>query len=327
MTKTREKVINILIDNSDKYISGEYMSDILGLSRASVWKHIKALKTEGFDIESKAGHGYRLHRKEKMGLSSYEIKHQLKTSYMGQEVYYFESIDSTNIYANTIANQTPEGAVVVSKKQTQGKGRSGKIWVSDYDQGIYFSTILKPSIPISRASFLTQVAGAALATSLEKLGVACQIKWPNDLVLNGKKIAGILTEMRAEIESISYIIVGIGINIGPKTFDGAISNVATSLANEGYQIQDLNLLRTFFIDFEDLYEDFKNKDYTRILGILKDKSAVLGKEIYLIRDGQKDKVFAENIDEYGNLIVRNELGFLEEIFTGEISIRGLDSYI
>lgn len=327
MTKTREKVINILIDNSDKYISGEYMSDILGLSRASVWKHIKALKTEGFDIESKAGHGYRLHRKEKRGLSSYEIKHQLKTSYMGQEVYYFESIDSTNIYANTIANQAPEGAVVVSKKQTQGKGRSGKIWVSDYDQGIYFSTILKPSIPISRASFLTQVAGAALATSLEKLGVSCQIKWPNDLVLNGRKIAGILTEMRAEIESISYIVVGIGVNIGPKTFEESITTVATSLANEGYQIRDLDLLRTFFIYFEDLYEDFKKRDYTRILGILKDKSAVLGKEIYLIRDGQKDKVFAENIDEYGNLIVRNELGFLEEIFTGEISIRGLDSYI
>lgn len=327
MTKTREKVINILIDNSDKYISGEYMSDILGLSRASVWKHIKALKGEGFDIESKAGHGYRLHRKEKKGLSSYEIKHQLKTSYMGQEVYYFESIDSTNIYANTIANQAPEGAVVVSKEQTQGKGRSGKVWVSDNDQGIYFSTILKPSIPISRASFLTQVAGAALATSLEKLGVACQIKWPNDLVLNGRKIAGILTEMRAEIESISYIVVGIGVNIGPKTFEESITTVATSLANEGYQIRDLDLLRTFFIDFEDLYEDFKKRDYSRILGILKDKSAVLGKEIYLIRDGQKDKVFAENIDEYGNLIVRNELGFLEEIFTGEISIRGLDSYI
>lgn len=327
MTKTREKVINILIDNSDKYISGEYMSDILGLSRASIWKHIKALKGEGFDIESKAGHGYRLHRKEKRGLSSYEIKHKLKTSYMGQEVYYFDSIDSTNIYANTIANQASEGSVVVSKEQTQGKGRSGKVWVSDNDQGIYFSTILKPSIPISRASFLTQVAGAALATSLERLGVACQIKWPNDLVLNGRKIAGILTEMRAEIESISYIIVGIGVNIGTKTFEESINTVATSLANEGYQIQDLDLLRAFFIDFEDLYEDFKNKDYTRILGILKDKSAVLGKEIYLIRDGQKDKVFAENIDEYGNLIVRNELGFLEEVFTGEISVRGLDSYI
>ena len=125
----------------------------------------------------------------------------------------------------------------------------------------------------------------------------------------------------------SSIIVGIGVNIGPKTFDEAISNVATSLANEGYQIQDLDLLRAFFIDFEDLYEDFKNRDYTRVLKILKDKSAVLGKEIYLIRDGQKDKVFAENIDEYDNLIVRNELGFLEEVFTGEISIRVLDSYI
>lgn len=121
----------------------------------------------------------------------------------------------------------------------------------------------------------------------------------------------------------SSIIVGIGVNIGPKTFDEAISNVATSLANEG----DLDLLRAFFIDFEDLYEDFKNRDYTRVLKILKDKSAVLGKEIYLIRDGQKDKVFAENIDEYDNLIVRNELGFLEEVFTGEISIRVLDSYI
>nr|WP_297394969.1 biotin--[acetyl-CoA-carboxylase] ligase [uncultured Peptostreptococcus sp.] len=327
MTKTREKVINILIDNSDKYISGEYISDILGLSRASIWKHIKALKSEGFDIESKSGHGYRLHEQEKRGMNSYEIKHKLKTSYMGQEVYYFDSIDSTNIYANTIANKVPEGSVVVAKEQTQGKGRSGKVWVSDQDQGIYFSTILKPSIPITRASFLTQVAGAALATSLEKLGIPCQIKWPNDLVLNGKKIAGILTEMRAEIESISYIVVGIGVNVGPKTFDQSIANVATSLANEGYEVSELDLIRGFFLDFEDFYEDFKNKDYRRILDILKDKSAVLGKEIYVIRDGQKEKVFAENIDEYGNLIVRNELGFLEEVFTGEISIRGLDSYI
>ena len=323
----RDEVLEFLRQNQGSFVSGQDMSEACHVSRTAIWKHIKALKGEGFDIESKAGHGYRLHRKEKRGLSSYEIKHKLKTSYMGQEVYYFDSIDSTNIYANTIANQASEGSVVVSKEQTQGKGRSGKVWVSDNDQGIYFSTILKPSIPISRASFLTQVAGAALATSLERLGVACQIKWPNDLVLNGRKIAGILTEMRAEIESISYIIVGIGVNIGPKTFDGAISNVATSLANEGYQIRDLNLLRTFFIDFEDLYEDFKNKDYTRILGILKDKSAVLGKEIYLIRDGQKDKVFAENIDEYGNLIVRNELGFLEEVLTGQIFARGLDYYI
>lgn len=327
MSKTRERVINILIDNSDTYISGEYISDILGLSRASVWKHIKTLKNEGFNIESKAGHGYRLIENKDKKLSPYEIKHKLDTLYMGQDIYYFDSIDSTNIYANIIANKVDEGAVVISKEQTNGRGRSGKIWVSDNNQGIYFSIILKPDIPISMASFLTQVAGAALITSLEKLGVSCQIKWPNDLVLNGKKIAGILTEMRAEIESILYIIVGIGINIGHKIFEDSISNVATSLANEGYEIRELDLLRTFFIDFENLYEDFKHKNYDKILRILKDRSAVLGEEIFIIREGQKEKVFAENIDEYGNLIIRNNLGFLEKIFTGEISIRGLDSYI
>lgn len=327
MSKTRERVINILIDNSDTYISGEYISDILGLSRASVWKHIKTLKNEGFNIESKAGHGYRLIENKDKKLGPYEIKHKLDTLYMGQDIYYFDSIDSTNIYANIIANKVDEGAVVISKEQTNGRGRSGKIWVSDNNQGIYFSIILKPDIPISMASFLTQVAGAALITSLEKLGVSCQIKWPNDLVLNGKKIAGILTEMRAEIESISYIIVGIGINIGHKIFEDSISNVATSLANEGYEIRELDLLRTFFIDFENLYKDFKHKNYDKILRILKDRSAVLGKEIFIIREGQKEMVFAENIDEYGNLIIRNNLGFLEKIFTGEISIRGLDSYI
>nr|WP_314278554.1 biotin--[acetyl-CoA-carboxylase] ligase [uncultured Peptostreptococcus sp.] len=327
MSKTRERVINILIDNSDTYISGEYISDILGLSRASVWKHIKTLKNEGFNIESKAGHGYRLIENKDKKLGPYEIKHKLDTLYMGQDIYYFDSIDSTNIYANIIANKVDEGAVVISKEQTKGRGRSGKIWVSDDNQGIYFSIILKPDIPISMASFLTQVAGAALITSLEKLGVSCQIKWPNDIVLNGKKIAGILTEMRAEIESISYIIVGIGINIGHKIFEDSISNVATSLANEGYEIRELDILRTFFIDFENLYEDFKHKNHDKILRILKDRSAVLGKEIFIIREGQKEMVFAENIDEYGNLIIRNNLGFLEKIFTGEISIRGLDSYI
>lgn len=328
MKSTKERVMDFLIENSNAYISGEVISEKLGISRASIWKHINTLKNEGYMIESKSKLGYKYCGSEKNLTPIYEIKHSLTTDYIGKNIHYFKSIDSTNTYANKIANNSEEGTVVISDEQTNGKGRIGKKWVSKLHEGIFFSLILKPEIPIFDAPFITQVAGASLVNSFKDLGIDVTIKWPNDIILNGKKISGILTEMNAEIEKVNYVIVGIGINLYNQEFDKTISNVATSLLSEGYMVEKSLLISSFFTEFEKLYEEFKAGNKNNILEILRKKSAVLGRDIYILRpNSDKEKVFAKDIDGDGNLIVVDKNGNINTVFTGEISIRGLESYI
>lgn len=324
---SKEQVLDILIENMDIHISGESISQQLGISRASVWKHINSLKKEGFEIESKSGIGYILLGKTDSSLTSYEIKRGLETEFIGQNIEYFKSIDSTNTFAKNIAPKSDEGMVIISDEQISGKGRVGREWISKENEGIYFSIILKPDIDIMNASFLTQVAGAAMVSSLEKMGVESTIKWPNDIIVNGKKISGILTEMSAEIDQISYIVVGIGVNLYNQSFEEEIESKATSLKKEGYDIDKKEFLQRFFLEFEDLYKEFLSGDKESTISILREKSAVLDKEVYIIDRTGKTKVYARDIDENGNLLVEKENGSIETIFTGEISIRGLESYI
>lgn len=324
---SKEQVLDILIENMDIHISGESISQQLGISRASVWKHINSLKKEGFEIESKSGIGYILLGKTDSSLTSYEIKRGLETEFIGQNIEYFKSIDSTNTFAKNIAPKSDEGMVIISDEQSSGKGRVGREWISKENEGIYFSIILKPDIDIMNASFLTQVAGAAMVSSLEKMGVESTIKWPNDIIVNGKKISGILTEMSAEIDQISYIVVGIGVNLYNQSFEEEIESKATSLKKEGYDIDKKEFLQKFFLEFEDLYKEFLSGDKESTISILREKSAVLDKEVYIIDRTGKTKVYARDIDENGNLLVEKENGSIETIFTGEISIRGLESYI
>lgn len=324
---SKEQVLDILIENMDIHISGESISQQLGISRASVWKHINSLKKEGFEIESKSGIGYILLGKTDSSLTSYEIKRGLETEFIGQNIEYFKSIDSTNTFAKNIAPKSDEGMVIISDEQSSGKGRVGREWISKENEGIYFSIILKPDIDIMNASFLTQVAGAAMVSSLEKMGVESTIKWPNDIIVNGKKISGILTEMSAEIDQISYIVVGIGVNLYNQSFEEEIESKATSLKKEGYDIDKKEFLQKFFLEFEDLYKEFLSGDKESTISILRKKSAVLDKEVYIIDRTGKTKVYARDIDENGNLLVEKENGSIETIFTGEISIRGLESYI
>ena len=324
---TKEKVMDILSECGEKHISGEEISEKLGISRASVWKHINNLKKEGFDIESRSGTGYRLRGKTGDNLTPYEIKKNLDTKFIGQNIEYFETIDSTNIYAGKVAGKSKEGTVIISDEQTAGKGRTGRKWVSKQKEGIYFSLILKPEIPLIKASFLTQVAGAALTAAFEKMGVDVTIKWPNDIILNGKKIAGILTEMQAEIDRIFYIVVGIGINLYNENFDEEIIHKATSVLKEGHRIEREELLKNFFEEFEKMYVAFLEGDNREVLKKLREKSAVIGREIYVVNGDDRRKAEAKDIDDDGNLVVEFEDGKVETIFTGEVSIRGMESYI
>lgn len=327
MNNTKDLVAEILLNNRDKYMSGEDISNKLGMSRASVWKHINSLKKEGFEIESKSGNGYKLISTPNKDLFQYELLQKLKNKYIGRNIHYYKSIDSTNVQAKKIADKSGEGTLLVADEQTMGRGRVGKKWVSKAEEGVYFSLILKPDIALIRASFLTQIAGASMILALKKLGVDASIKWPNDIILNSKKISGILTEMVAEIDKISYVVIGIGVNLKARNFSPEIENIATSLLKEGHDIDKLDLLLAFLEEFELLYEEFLCSNSDRTLEILREHSAVIGKEIYIIKKDKKYKAKAESINDNANLVVRHEDGQIETIYTGEISIRGLDSYI
>ena len=239
----RDKIIETILDSKDEFISGEELSKKLGISRAAIWKHMKALKEEGYNIESVNRKGYRLIEDPEDLLTYQNISHKLETKIMGNNIVHFETIDSTNDYAKKVASQEPEGTVIISEEQTKGKGRIGRQWHSKSKEGIWMSIILKPNMIPQKAPFITLIAGASIAKVLNDLGVQANIKWPNDIIINNKKVAGILTELSAEIDRINYIILGIGINVKTMEFSQEISEIATSLYKEGHKISRVDIIR------------------------------------------------------------------------------------
>lgn len=324
----RDKIIKIMLNSDYEFISGEEISKLLGISRAAVWKHIKNLKEQGYEIESINKKGYRLKEKPMDILTQQNIIHLLNTGFIGRNIIHFDTIDSTNTYAKSIGYDSCDGTVVISEEQTSGRGRIGRLWHSKKHEGIWMSIILKPDITPMEAPFITLIAGASVVKALSNLGIESYIKWPNDLIINGKKVCGILTELSAEIERVNYIVVGIGINVKSIEFDNEISKVATSIFKEGYEVTRVDIVKNILEEFEHLYKDYihgGNKE--AVLEICRNKSAVVGKKVYAIKGNQKEFVECLDINEDGNLIVKNEKGDVKEIMSGEISIRGEKGYV
>lgn len=324
----RKSIIEEILSNKDKFISGEELSKKLGISRAGVWKHIKILREEGYNIESVNKLGYRLCEIPKDLLTSNNIKYKLNTKMIGSEILHFKSIDSTNDYAKQIANNAKEGTLILSEEQTKGKGRLGRQWHSKSHDGIWMSMILKPNINPYKASFITLIAGASVVKALDNLGVSTKIKWPNDIILNNKKLCGILTELSTQIEIINYVVLGIGINVKTIDFKDEISDIATSLYKENYNISRLGIVRNILIEFEKLYLDYiENNNQQSTLNICREHSAIIGKNIYILNSDKKEKVYCLDISNNGNLVVKKEDGNIIEIMSGEVSIRGIKSYV
>lgn len=324
----RKKIIQEILDNKSKFISGEELSKKLGISRAAVWKHIKSLREEGYNIESVNKKGYRLIEKPDDLLTYDNIYHNLHTKILGKKIIHFDTIDSTNDYAKKIGNEESEGTVIISEEQTKGRGRLGRNWHSNLSEGIWMSIILKPNIVPYKAPFITLIAGASIVEALHKLGVNAKIKWPNDIILNEKKICGILTELSAEIERINHIVLGIGINVKTMEFSQEICDVATSLYKENYIISRVDIVRNILLEFESLYLEYiNNNSKEKVLDICRRHSAIIGKEIYTIRDEEKELVRCLDINEEGNLIIKRNDGSIKEIISGEISIRGIKGYV
>ena len=218
------------MDNEGKYISGQKISEELGCTRTAVWKHISELKKEGYEIEGIQKRGYRLISIPD-SIRPHAIRMNLKTKRMGHEIHYDDVIDSTQDKAHTLAlNGAQEGTAVITEQQLKGKGRLGRQWESPKGTGIWMSFILRPNIPPHQAPQLTLLTAVAVAQTIEAATeIQPEIKWPNDILINGKKAVGILTELQAEADLVQSIIIGVGINVNTKSFPEHLKDKATSL--------------------------------------------------------------------------------------------------
>jgi len=319
-----------------EYVSGESLSEHLGVSRTSVWKYVKELKGEGYAIESSSKKGYKL--VSVPDLNAYEIAHGLKTEILGRKVFFFNSIDSTNNYAKTIAIKgCDEGTTVVAEVQTSGRGRLGREWSSVSGKGIWMSIVLKPVIGPESIQIITLAAAVAVVKAIKNAtGIETGIKWPNDIILDGKKLCGILTEMSAEIERVNYIILGIGINVNHEgdDFSQSLKHIATSLKmhinntdnlvkeQKSVDFRRSEIIKCVLFELEQMYNKINSGMNDVILDEWKNYSVTLGKEVKVI--GKSEYIgIAENITQEGRLIVRRIDGVKEEVLSGEISIREL----
>ena len=327
----KSAVLDELKKNMGKYISGEELSKKIGVSRTSVWKYINKLKEEGYVIESSTNKGYVLIESPD-ALYPNEIKGLMNTKLIGKEIIFLESVDSTNSYAKKMGEEEfQEGTLVIAEEQTAGRGRLGREWISPKGKGIWMTIMLKPDIKPEQAAQITLIAAFAVVLGIKNIcNIDAMIKWPNDVVVSGKKLCGILTEMGAEIDRINYLIVGIGINANIDEMDFANSglDIATSLKIQKDEDIDRKILISDIIkNFEKLYIDFIERGSIEyIIKDYKKVSATLGKEIRILAKGEEWNGIALDINSHGHLMVKMDDGKIKEISSGEVSVRGIYEY-
>ena len=316
--KTREKVLSKLYKNRE-ILSGEQIAKELGLSRNSVWKAINSLKEDGYKIIS-ASDGYRLEICDKF--DSYAIRQYLKREH---SLHIYKEEGSSNTVAKSLCQEGEgEGSVVIVESQTAGRGRMGRSFISNSENGLYMSIILRPTIPADRCVNITVMAAVAVTQAIEKTsGVDCGIKWVNDIYINDRKCAGILTEASIDFEGgvVQYAIVGIGVNLCPPKngFPKEIEEIACGVyekeAPSGYKAR---LCAEIINEFFDLYSELKDKEY---LDKYKEKSIIIGKEVDMYVSQNVMSGTAVDIDENANLVIRDSQGKLHTFNSGDARVR------
>jgi BirA family biotin operon repressor/biotin-[acetyl-CoA-carboxylase] ligase len=313
----KDKVLEKLIASKGEPVSGERLADELSVSRSAVWKHIRALRDEGYIIDSSTNLGYSLITAPDT-LTPGRINAGLKTDIMGKEIKYFKETESTNIIAREIANSVEEGTVVIAESQTQGRGRLGRKWISP-EGGVWLSIILKPRIQPLYAPRITLLAGVAVAKAIRSLGLPARIKWPNDVLINGKKVCGILTEIEAEIDLIDYCVIGIGIdaNVDTESFPEEFRESSTSLKKElGHEINRVEFVQKLLEEFEALYLKFQKDGFSSILEEWRNMSMTIGEWVKITSQTRTIYGEAIGVDNEGALIVETSEGKLEKVVAG-----------
>ncbi len=321
MSNHSDKILSLLIKHKDSYTSGQTMADSLGITRAAIWKAIENLRADGYEIESVKAKGYRLKGVPDI-LGEREILPGLKTGILGKRIICLPEVDSTNAYAAKLAvDGEPEGTVVIAEHQTAGRGRLGRKWVSPPGVNIYASIILRPKVPPRDAPLITFVAAVALARTVRGLyNIDAGIKWPNDLLINGRKSAGILTEMSAEPELVRHIILGVGIDVNmPRdAFPKEIRDISTSIMLElGGKVNRAELLRRFLEELEISYLMMVDGRRAEILDEWRSLSVTLGRNVRVTSLAGEKTGFARDIDQEGGLILEVD-GKLETVTSGDV---------
>lgn len=319
----RTKILNMLKNQGD-CLSGEKISRELSVSRTAIWKHINALKKEGYKIEASPRRGYRLSWAPDL-LIPKEISGKLDTKIFGHEIHHFSSIDTTNNEAKKIAELgCSEGTVVLAEAQYIGKGRMSRGWFSPKEKGIWMSIILKPPFSPFDAPKCTLLAAVAIVKAIKRVvNVKCDIKWPNDILYHGKKLVGILAEMSAEIERIGYIVIGMGINVNidQNEFPPELQEIATSLLTvTGHSVSRLELLCAILSELEESYYRAIEEGFSPILDEWRQLSSTLGQNVNVIGAKLTFNGKALDIDDDGALLVETVNG-IQRVIAGDVSIR------
>lgn len=319
-----------MLKETDGYLSGQEICEKLSVSRTAVWKVIKQLEAEGYRIEAIRNKGYRLVEAGDV-LNKAELESSIFTKWAGKDVRYFYETDSTNNAARQAAEEgAPHGTLAVADHQDAGKGRRGRTWSSPHGTGIFMSILTRPELHPSCASMLTLVAALAVSEAVETVcGVRPSIKWPNDIVLNGKKLCGILTEMSTELECIHYVVTGIGINANMESFPEEISAVATSLFLEtGEKVKRSRLIGAVMESFEKYYDRFMEiGDMSGLQEEYNSRLANAGRQVRVLSPGNEYTGTAVGIDETGELLVKMDDGEIRRVISGEVSVRGIYGYV
>jgi BirA family transcriptional regulator, biotin operon repressor / biotin---[acetyl-CoA-carboxylase] ligase len=316
MTQTIINIVELL--KKYDWISGENIASHLHISRTAVWKHIQQLKKKGYHITAKPNQGYHL-LKTPDTITTEEIKQVIKTKHFASSIHHLPSVSSTNDYAKTLAKKgEPEGSLIIADKQTGGRGRKQRKWISP-EKGLWFSLILRPKITPNDAMLTTMCAACAVTKGIsEQTPLKPSIKWPNDILINNKKVCGILTELSAEIDEITYLIIGIGINVNNE-IPSELKEKSTTLKQESNKpIDSVLLLSSILSSFEHFYQKLTNKDILTIKDTWRSYSSTIGAKVTVKKEKEVITGIAVDLGEHGELIIKNNQGE-KKILTGDIS--------
>jgi BirA family biotin operon repressor/biotin-[acetyl-CoA-carboxylase] ligase len=316
------KVLEIL-ERTDGPVSGETISNELGITRSAVWKHINELRMMGYDISSSQKEGYQLTRTSSK-LLPYEIHKKLRTQFIGKKMRYLENTPSTIWVGKQICSEGDvgkmHGMVIIAEKQTGGIGRMGRAWVSP-SGGIWVTVVLKPHIPINRVFMITMAGSVAVARAIRReFDLGALIKWPNDIFIGNKKVAGLLLELSAEADTVHYCLLGIGIdvNVPLNQFSSALQKDVTSISSElGHEVDRASFLARILREFENHYLLIESGEYDTIIREWKSLSCTLDRRVDIRTLKNSFSGEAVDIDEFGALIIRKDNGKLERVIAGD----------
>jgi len=312
-----DRIIDFL-KKKDGYVSGDAIAQRLGITRQGLWKHIQELKESGYDIVAVPHLGYKLEATPDR-LFPFEVTRDLDTKFTGKKIHYCEAVPSTMDLAMELGMKgLPEGTVVLAETQTKGKGRLGRIWFSPKYKGIYLSLILRPKFSPERTPLLTLLSAVSICEAIkEHCGIDAQIKWPNDILIHSKKVAGILTELNAEMDEVNFVVIGIGLNVNNEK--KSLISGSTSLREVmGEEISRVALLQAILGRIEANYIYFVQKGPKLIIDKWREYSVTLGKRVKVYSHREHIEGHAANIDIDGGLLVRKDSGLTVKVMAGDV---------